>query len=76
MPTTHKKARMAVAASVLVLGGAGGAGTAAAQPTANGPAQRSDCDTAASIRPVPVKAVPPIPAGDITVGASCTNFSG
>lgn len=74
MPVTRKKARMAVAASVLVLGGAGGAGAAAAQPTANGPVQRSDCDTNASIPPV--KAQPPIPAGDITVGGSCTNFSG
>ncbi|KAK1177550.1 hypothetical protein B7755_004845 [Streptomyces sp. NBS 14/10] len=74
MPVTRKKARMAVAASVLVLGGAGGAGTAAAQPTANGPVQHSDCDTTASTPPV--KALPPIPAGDITVRASCTNFSG
>jgi hypothetical protein len=74
MPTTHKEARIAVAASVLVLAGAGGAGTAAAQPTANGPVQHSDCDTAASAPPV--KALPPMPAGDVTVGGSCTNFSG
>ncbi|MER6145830.1 hypothetical protein ABT174_38460 [Streptomyces sparsogenes] len=70
MPVTRKTARMAVAASALVLGGAG---AAAAQPKADGPVQRNDCDTAFS---TPQKIVAPFPAGDIVVGGSCRNISG